>query len=172
MSPAGLRPLGGKFFFPWAKFWRWRNFHTWKSAYSEILYFQIYSFYLVLTMNLIKNILIVKIVCCIKIQCTWILRKLKQLEFWWFFKRDLARALLRIWFVLVLVSPKSQKLHHFKSKLPKINTYSEPPNHTSPKNSNRIIKEFPNNSDRIPKQFQKKIIKNSQRIPKQFPKKP
>ena len=45
LPPAGLRPLGGKLFFPWANFWRffqplgWRNFHTWNPAHSEIPYF-------------------------------------------------------------------------------------------------------------------------------------
>ena len=62
-----------------------------------------------------------------------------------------------------------------KSNYPKSTpTHSEPPNHTSPKNSNRISKEFtkmhrkfPNQNHLImnPKRVLKEFPKNSQRIP-------
>ena len=78
--------------------------------------------------------------------------------------------------------PLSQKLHHFKSKLPKINThiFRTPQPYIPkefPKNSQRISKAFPKNFQRIPKEFPKKpqripieFLKNSWRISKEFPK--
>ena len=71
---------------------------------------------------------------------------------------------------------KSQSLLYYS--LPKMNTYTfRTPNHTFPKNPDRIPKEFqknsdrilikfPRNSDRIPIEFQK----NSDKIPKEFKK--
>ena len=88
-----------------------------------------------------------------------------------FFKRDLARALLRIWFVvLFLCLSLSQKLHNFMSQsqlkvwnlrfpknskriiknFPK-NPKPEPPNHISPQNIQRIPGKFQENFQKIPK---------------------
>ena len=62
-----------------------------------------------------------------------------------------ARKLLEIVFFLLVIKSL------IKSNYPKSTfTHSEPPNHTFPKNSNRIPKEFLKNSDRILKEFNKK----------------
>ena len=79
------------------------------------------------------------------------------------FKRDLARALLRIWFVvlvLVIVSPKS-KIAPFHVTFTTLCQYA------ISWYSQRILKNFPKNSQRAPKEFPKssqKIPKNSQKI--------
>ena len=92
-----------------------------------------------------------------------------------------------MWFVVRPCLSLSQKLHHFKSKLPKINTHiiRQPPTTIDLiieflKNSRRILIEFPNNSKKSlknPKQFQKKpqrnpkqFSKNTQKIPQNSPK--
>ena len=107
-------------------------------------------------------------------------------HFWriFLFKRDLARALLRIWFVvLVLVSPSvkiciiSCHIHNFVSAFAIRNSQRIPKEFQ--KNSQirtlqpykKIPKKFPKNSQKIPKKFLKKFFKRFQKDSKKITKK-
>ena len=75
-----------------------------------------------------------------------------------FFKRDLARALLRIWFVALVCLSFSQNLHHIMSYSQFCVTIQF-----------KISKEFYKNSPQIPKKIFKKFFKKFPQNLKNFP---